>query len=302
MKPVTEPIPAVPVGKIERIPNFPSKYVSPRHVDVWLPEGYDENGRYATSGCPVLYMHDGQMLFDASMTWNKQAWGVADVMSSLAVRPCIVVGIWNSDSGRWLDYLPKRPFDTIPQSMRDHILDSIKQRNGIAGWQPAIQSDNYLKFIVEELKPHIDRTYATLPDRDNTVVAGSSMGGLISMYAICEYPDVFSGAACLSTHWVGIDDRKNNPFPDAFVAYLQGNLPDPASHKFYFDYGTEKLDALYEPHQLRVDAVMKSKGYDGSNWQTRKFVGDGHSEVAWNGRLHIPLTFLLGSGGTDAIR
>lgn len=105
MKSVVDPIPAVSVGTIERIPNFSSQYISSRHVDVWLPEGYDGNGRYA-----VLYMHDGQMLFDASMTWNKQSWGVAEVMSSLAVRPSIVVGIWNSGSGRWFDYLPKRPF------------------------------------------------------------------------------------------------------------------------------------------------------------------------------------------------
>ena len=72
----SDPIPTVSVGTIERIPNFQSQYVSARHINVWLPEDYDPNGRYA-----VLYMHDGQMLFDDAITWNKQSWGVADVIS-----------------------------------------------------------------------------------------------------------------------------------------------------------------------------------------------------------------------------
>ena len=71
-------------------------------------------------------------------------------------------------------------------------------------------SDNYLKFLVEELKPFVDKTYRTHPDRANTLVMGSSMGGMISAYAIAEYPDVFGGAACLSTDWTigdGARDR-----------------------------------------------------------------------------------------------
>ena len=284
----SDPIPTVSVGTIERIASSQSQYVSARHVDVWLPEDYDANGRYA-----VLYMHDGQMLFDDSITWNGQSWGVAEVVSRCDIRPTIVVGIWNSGNGRYTDYLPKRPFDTLPQPFRNAIIQQAKLDDGTPLFQAAIQSDNYLEFIVHELKPYIDRTYPTLPDRENTFIAGSSMGGLISWYAVCEFPSIFGGAACLSTHFMGIDDRPDNPMPDAFAAYLQANLPAPSSHKFYFDYGTETLDARYEPHQRKVDVVMESRGYDGSNWQTRKFVGDDHSEIAWNGRLHIPLTFLL---------
>ncbi len=93
------------------------------------------------------------------------------------------------------------------------------------------------------------------------------------MYALCEYPDVFGGAACLSTHWVGIFETENNPIPDALVSYLSKELPDPATHRIYFDYGTATLDVLYEPYQLQVDSVMMVKGFTESNWKSLKFEG-----------------------------
>jgi enterochelin esterase-like enzyme len=120
------------------------------------------------------------------------------------------------------------------------------------------------------------------------------MGGLISMYAICEYPDVFGGAACLSTHWPGIFQVANNPIPNAFNRYLKMKLPDPKNHKLYFDYGTATLDALYEPLQNEVDQIMQQKGYDAQHWTTQKFEGENHSEMAWQKRLHIPFQFLFG--------
>jgi predicted alpha/beta superfamily hydrolase len=122
---------------------------------------------------------------------------------------------------------------------------------------------------------------------------GSSMGGLISMYAICEYPDVFGGAACLSTHWPGTFAVENNPIPDAFINYLKLHLPDPKRHKIYFDYGDQTLDALYPPFQKKVDEVMKAKGFSERNWMTKFFQGENHSERAWHKRLDTPLLFLL---------
>jgi predicted alpha/beta superfamily hydrolase len=154
-------------------------------------------------------------------------------------------------------------------------------------------SDNYLKFVVTELKPFIDSTFSTLKDQPNTFISGSSMGGLISMYAICEYPEVFGGAACLSTHWPGTFTVENNPVPDAFLKYLKDHLPLPANHRIYFDYGSETLDALYKPFQLQADEIMKAKGYTLKNWVTREFPGDNHSEKAWNKRFSIPALFLL---------
>ena len=118
------------------------------------------------------------------------------------------------------------------------------------------------------------------------------MGGLISVYSICEYPQIFGGAACLSTHWIGTFTIENNPIPAAFNNYLKNNLPDPATHKIYFGYGTESIDEFYEPFQMQLDSIMENKGYDDMNSKTMKFVGDDHSEIHWGKRFHIPITFL----------
>lgn len=289
---VTAQLPAVVAGKIVRVENFESKYVTARNIDIWLPEGYNGKKKYA-----VLYMHDGQMLYDSAGSWNKQSWDVDDVITRLTrekkIFDVIVVGVWNGGPSRHPDYFPQKPFESLPQSQRDGIYQAART-NGVSVFGDGkIQSDNYLKFLVTELKPYIDNAYATRKNRKNTFVAGSSMGGLISMYALCEYPDTFGGAACLSTHWPGIFSMENNPIPDAFVAYLQQHLPDPKTHKLYFDYGTETLDALYPPLQQKVDAVMKSKGWTSKNWMTREFKGEDHSERAWRKRLEIPLVFLL---------
>ena len=156
-----------------------------------------------------------------------------------------------------------------------------------------LNADNYLKFIVKELKPFIDKKYSTLPDMENTVVMGSSMGGLISMYAICEYPEVFGGAGCLSTHWVGDPNNFFEAVPQAYAQYLRENLPDPETHKIYFDFGTETLDQHYEPWQMEIDQIMEEGDYGRNNWMTRKFEGEAHTENDWAGRLQYPLEFLL---------
>jgi len=286
-------LPKVSAGSIKRFENFSSAFVSSRNVDVWLPDGYDPPNKYA-----VLYMHDGQMLFDSTITWNKQEWGVDETMSRLIkeqkIKPCIVVAVWNSVAGRHADYFPQKPFESLPQAEQDSIYYS-KRTNGAALFNGLrIHSDEYLKFLVKELKPFIDSTFYTLKDQPNTFIAGSSMGGLISMYAICEYPATFGGAACLSTHWPGIFTTDNNPVPDAFFRYLKTQLPDPSTHKIYFDYGDQTLDALYPSLQQKADAIIKAKGFTNKNWVTRFYPGEDHSERAWSKRLPIPLLFLLG--------
>lgn len=279
-------------GVIRRFENFPSRYVNARNVDVWLPDGYDKKDQYA-----VLYMNDGQMLFDSSSTWNHQEWGtdetLAKLMAEQKIRKCIVVGIWNVSKIRHVEYFPQKAFFSMSEKDQEMIMATQKDKNvPVFARKPV--SDLYLQFIVKELKPFIDSTFSTQKERDNTFIAGSSMGGLISIYAICEYPDVFGGAACLSTHWTGIYRAENNPVPAALLKYLSDHLPSPKSHKFYFDYGSETLDALYKPFQQQADVIMEKKGYSSKNWMTREFPGEDHSENAWRKRLYIPVVFLLG--------
>ena len=228
-------------------------------------------------------MHDGQNCFDSATSYTRIDWGADETLTQLRsegkIRDVIAVGIWNTPN-RYGEYMPQKAYEMLPQSTRD----SMQARYPMA----RMASDNYLKFIVEELKPFIDSTYSTNPTPDATAIMGSSMGGLISLYAICEYPSVFGKAACLSTH-----------FPAGngiMIDYLKTHLPAPEAHKIYFDFGTETLDKDYEPFQQRADSVMLANGYTlCKNWLTKKFEGDDHSERAWRKRLHIPMLFLFGT-------
>lgn len=278
-------------GSIKHIENFPSKFVKPRNVDIWLPNNYDIYKKYA-----VLYMNDGQMLFDAKTTWNKQEWKVDETTSKLLkehkIKDCIIVGVWNIPNLRHSDYFPQKPFESLPIEIQDSLLAISYNNQKLFG--DKIRSDNYLKFIVKELKPFVDTHFSTYTNPENTFIMGSSMGGLISMYAICEYPKIFGGAACLSTHWIGVmNTDKATEIPDAFFNYMFYNLPNPVNHKIYFDYGTKTLDVEYLPYQHQVNEVLKLKGYNSNNSSNLKFKEHDHSEHSWSERLHIPLEFLL---------
>ncbi len=280
-------------GSIERIEDFSSQYVPSRNIDVWLPENYNPKKKYA-----VLYMHDGQMLFDASHTWNHQEWKVDEAMSELldsqAIRPTIVVGIWNISERRHSEYFPQKPFESISESDKKRIYETNRSA-GNPLFSVPIQSDAYLKFIVEELKPYIDKKYPTKRNYKNTFIGGSSMGGLISWYAMSEYPKVFGGAICMSTHWPGIFEMENNPIPDAFLDYLTKKSPSLCKHKLYFDTGDQTLDALYPPLQKKVDAffVEEKDSHKTIRYKSETFPCADHSEDSWADRMKIPLEWML---------
>jgi hypothetical protein len=276
-------------GTLQRIDSFPSENIVPRPVDVWLPEGYSAEKKYA-----VLYMHDGQMLFDANTTWNKQEWKADEWAGQLQkegkTKDFIIVAPHNISSIRWNDYYPEKSMDYMSKEDRDKMMEMGKQNNA----NTELYADEYLKFLTQELKPFIDNTFSVLTDPENTVISGSSMGGLISMYAMSEYPEVYGAAACISTHWPGANVFEGSPFPQSIFDYMKANIPSPEKHRFYFDYGTETLDQHYPQYAPTVDAIFADKGYDDTNFVNRKFAGTDHSENSWNQRLDIPFTFLLG--------
>lgn len=276
-------------GSITRVSLTYAEAGEARNIDIWLPEDYDTTKKYA-----VIYMHDGQMLFDSTTTWNRQEWGADEAVSLLMagnrIKPCIIVGIWNNDKVRYPEYYPEKSLRFLPKRVQSRLARRNGPGNGLA--------DAYLRFITNDVKPYIDAHYSTHTDAANTVTMGSSMGGLISLYALCEYPDVFGGAGCLSTHspmkGVSLFTRKDNRLARAFRKYLSENLPDPGNHKIYFDYGTETLDKWYEPYQKKIDDLFIAAGFSEKNRVTKKFENHDHSERSWNNRLHVPLTFLLG--------
>ena len=108
-------------GSIRHFENFSSRFIAARNVDVWLPDGYSVKKRY-----PVLYMHDGQMLFDSTHTWNHQEWQVDETISNLIkeskIRECIVVGIWNNSEYRHADYFPQKPLEYLPRQLREKLI------------------------------------------------------------------------------------------------------------------------------------------------------------------------------------
>jgi predicted alpha/beta superfamily hydrolase len=275
------------VGTIEHIENFKSKYVRPRNVDVWLPADYSKKEKYA-----VLYMQDGRMLFDAK-NGNKEEgtveWGVDETITALVkenkIRKCIVVAIWNTGEFRHAEYFPQKALPYLPKEKETDVV------NNLLKGKP--ESDNYLLFITKELKPFIDKKYSTYKDPPNTFLMGSSMGALLSLYAISEYPNVFGGAACLSTHFIGGVDLKDNLIPTAFNEYFKKNLPPPKNHKLYFDYGNKGFEFFYKSFQTAIDEIIKEKGYTGENWMTKEFVGESHTVKSWAKRLSVPLEFLL---------
>ena len=282
MRPPKNSIPTVARGTLERFPQFTSQYVPSRDVAVWLPEGYQTG-----DSCDVLYMHDGNMLFDATTTWNRREWQVDEVTDSLIqaglIRQCIVVGIYNTDD-RLTEYFPAKTWQHVAETDRKDA--DLKK----------LTADAYLQFIVEELKPFIDQRYKPLTTREHTFMMGSSMGGLISLYALCEYPQVFGGVACLSSHLSmahlpnGVDGE---PWATGFRNYVGQHLPEANDSFIYMDHGTEGFDADYGQYQEQLDSVIRAKGWDAQHYMSLVFDGDDHNETCWCKRLNQPLQFLL---------
>ena len=122
---------------------------------------------------------------------------------------------------------------------------------------------------------------------------GSSSGGLLALYAICEYPRVFGGAACLSTHFAGIFRAQNNPFPSGVLKYFEVNHPK-SNHHLYFDTGNVGLDSLYTPHFVELQRICSKEFRKTDSVLMRTFEGATHNETAWAARLDLPLVFLFG--------
>jgi len=282
----------ISAGRLVDLGTVQSRYADPRRVTVWLPFSYTPSGpRHA-----ALYMHDGQNLFDPETGYGGMEWKLDETLDQLIrerkVRPTIVVAIWNTPK-RLREYVPSKAFAHLPPKY-------MAQVRGLYGGDPL--SDGYLKFITRELKPRIDRQFRVNSDRANTAIMGSSMGGLISLYAIDEYPNIFGGAGMMSTHWPMFHPAKGKDLSEAeyeavstaFERYIGPALPSPATHKLYFDHGSETLDRLYARYQARVDRVVARRGYrQGVNWISRNFPGQAHNEVSWASRVEIPLRFLL---------
>jgi predicted alpha/beta superfamily hydrolase len=226
-----------------------------RDVDIYLPPSYADSGRH-----PVVYMQDGQNLSDPSMAF-ADTWHLESVFAKLAgagIEP-IVVGVHNTDR-RLFEYSP------FPD----------KKRGGGDG-------DAYLGFLIHTLKPQIDRRFRTRPSVSDTAIAGSSMGGLISLYAWLRHPDVFGLAAVMSPAlWFGRDPLFDFVQSSAFP-----------SGRLYVDVGTAEGDEALRDARALWTCLQKKTSPDRAQVIYLEDEGGGHEEGAWGRRLSGALEFLF---------
>ncbi len=262
--------------EIIRLLNFQSNYVDQRNIEIYLPKNFNAD---STTEYNLLYWQDGQNLFDPKVAYNANPLEMHKSIDRLNIDNLVVIGIWNTDK-RYREYLPEKIYKKLSKSLR---LQLKLEYSG----KPI--SDDYLKFIVAELHPFISTNYLKNKHISSTGIGGCSMGGLISFYAAIEYPYLFNYAICMSTHWPMSVLRNNFNIHQQTITYLNQSIKD-NKFKFYFDYGTENLDAWYEAYQSQVDTLFSKK--PSINFQTLKFEGDSHSELDWRKRLDSPLKFI----------
>lgn len=217
-----------------------------RRIWLYLPEGYSKSKKHY----PVLYMQDGQNLFEEWSAFSEE-WQVDEALNAMRGQ-CIVVGIDNGVDKRLNEY-----------TLHDH--EKYGQAEGNA----------YLSFLVQTLKPFIDKTYRTKTGREHTYIAGSSMGGLISFYACLYYPQVFGGGGIFSpAFWIAPSLKEET------VQMLQQNTDHP--QRFYFYYGEKEGSEMVD----EVEPVIQLIQENGTH-ELHKIVnaeGD-HSEGQWRNQF-----------------
>ncbi len=260
-----------------------------QRLTIWLPPGYDDG----TQNYRVLYMHDAQNLFDPALSNFNKVWAADKAMMRHAAEagedPWIIVGIWSPGADRYRQYLPLPAYEQGDAALRAAMDDYAKG---------PIVSRLYLEWITASLKPWLDSALRTRPEADDTAIIGSSMGGLISLYAFLEHPEVFGRAGCVSTHWPAIAPQSVDATDPALVEIWRGmlreKLGEPQGRKLWFDHGTATLDAYYPPYQAAIDAhISKTNWVRGRDWESREYDGAEHEENAWAARLPDVLNWLL---------
>lgn len=287
--------PAFASGRLDHYPAMVSRFVGPRDVTVWTPDGYDP----AVGDLPVIYMQDGENLYDARHSLSHAAWDVEQTVSRMIrdgrMPPVIIVGV-SSTPLRGREYLPAGLMRALPTDTRAAVEES---------WGGPALGEAYERFLIEELKPFVDAHYRTRRDAPGTYIIGSSMGGLIAIAAAVDHPEVFGGAAALSMHvlaggpaaMVKLTDpvRHREQMVRAFGAWLDAAPVKPSRHKLYMDAGDATLDAFYAGYPAAISKQLTDRGWKPEDdFVYRSIPGGAHSEADWARRLDAPLSYLLG--------
>ncbi len=264
----------------------------PRDLFVWVPDH-----RAPPGGFPVLYMQDGQNLFDARLVPFGTAWEIDRSISRLAdagaIEPAIVVGL-ASTGARFTEYAPVLLLDRLSPAARGAVE---------AAWGGPAQSAAYARFVVEVVKPLIDAHFPTRAAASATFVGGSSLGAVAALEILARYPDRVAGAVCLSAHFSLLPVTEAEPLPDGFaedvtaaVADFADNcLPRAGRHAIWIDRSAQGIDRFYGPTHAAIIAALSRCGFvDGADLAARCYPDVGHDEAAWRARIDDALAFLLG--------
>ena len=264
-----DPAESSPATHIRTHAAFPSRILLPRNVYVYRPPGYEEetSRRY-----PVLYMQDGQNIFDPKemgMEWEVDE--TADALIEAGrIEPLLVVAVANTEARRD-EYTP--------------TAVELKKSDGTVTTGGG-KADLYGRFLIEELMPFIDRTYRTRRDAASTAVGGSSLGGLVSVWLGLEHPDVFGNVLAVSpTVW----------WDDFVILEKVAALPRKIPVRFWVDIGSLEGDnAVTGARRLR-DTLIEKGWAPGRDLEYMEQEGGRHDEISWASRVEGMLTFLYGT-------
>lgn len=251
-------------GNIHRYPAFKSKILrNRRDVLVYLPPGYR---RWSRRRFPVLYLNDGQNMFDAATAFNGVEWGVDETAQRLIeaklIEPLIIVAVANMGEDRIHEYAPSRG-----------RYDEGEESKGLAR--------DYGRFLVEELKRFIDRKFRTRREPEFTGLGGSSLGGLCTLALGLWYPNVFRRLAVLSPSvW----------WDECIICRMVGELEGKLPLKIWLDTGTHE-PGWERAAQLR-DALVEQGWRLDDDLNYLEVAGADHSEGAWSARFESVLRFL----------
>jgi predicted alpha/beta superfamily hydrolase len=259
-KPQPPPEPKI-TGRYRVHDAFTSRFLRfDRRVIVWLPFSYEKQTKRRY---PALYMHDGQQVFDPQTSTHGVDWGVDETCTRLIAE------------GKLQEII---------------VVGSYCTADRFAEYDPADQGTNYTRFMIEELKPFIDRTYRTLPDRDHTAVAGSSMGGKISFYLAWMHPEVFFGAACLSPAFV---TREKTDLEIDLVR--DADRPTPDIKLYMYCGGADELEQRFTLGMRQMHGLLRGRGIeDGESLLVVEDPAAVHNEAAWAKVTGQWLLFLFG--------
>jgi enterochelin esterase-like enzyme len=254
-------------GQLRKHEQFRSRFLrNQRDLIVYVPPGYDEQPQRRF---PVLYLHDGQNLFDRGTAFGGQDWNVHGAADSLiqagSLEPIIIVGVYNTGKSRIYEYTPTK----VPK---------------LGGGR----ADRYAKFLLQEVMPFVNQQYRALPEPSQTGIGGSSLGGLVSLYIGLKYPQTFGKIVALSPSvW----------WNQRIILRLAAAANPQPRPSIWLDIGTREGPKIVPDVEQFRDLLLKKGWRENQDLHYERVEGAEHNEASWSQRVGPFLQFLYPATG-----